>query len=257
MSKFGPQLQFWRKARRLSQLQLAVEADVSSRHISFLETGRAAPSRPMVQHLSDILDVPHARRNDLFDAAGFSPQHSRSALTDEHMQMVSSAMSQMLERHAPFPAIVIDANWVLVQLNKPAQKLFGAIGLGCGANMLDFVATSGAAAQVIENWPEVGHHFLQRLTGESRAAGGLRALDKAITSLRNDPAIANYDPPSPLPPLISINYSVGGLKLPMISAIAQFGGAEDLTVTDLKIELMFPATKEAQTWLEENFGSDP
>ena len=250
MSKFGSQLLFWRKARRLSQLQLAVEADVSSRHISFLETGRAAPSRPMIQHLSDILEVPQSRRNDLFDAAGYSPQHSRSALTDEHMKMVSSAMSQMLERHAPYPAIVLDANWVIVQLNAPAKMLFNTAGLGQGSSMLDFVATSGAAAQVIENWAEVGHHLLQRLTGESRAAGGLRAFEKAIASLANDPAIASYDPPNPLPPVISTIFSVGGLRLPMFSTIAQFGGAEDLTITDLKIELMFPADPETAAFLE-------
>lgn len=241
MSKFGPQLQFWRKARRLSQLQLAVEADVSSRHISFLETGRAAPSRMMIQHLSDILDVPHARRNDLFDAAGFSPHYTSSALTDEHMLMVSSAMAQMLKQHAPYPAIVFNANWEIVQLNAPAALLFKTAGLGQGSSLLHFLATAGTAEQVIENWPEVGHHMLQRLKNESRAAGGLPALDKAIAQLEADPAVTNYKPPVPLPPVVSTIYSAGGLRLPMFSTIAQFGGAEDLTITDLKIELMFPA----------------
>lgn len=250
MSKFGPQLQFWRKARRLSQLQLAVEADVSSRHISFLETGRAAPSRPMIQHLSDILDIPQARRNDLYDAAGFSPQYAQSALTDEHMQMVSSAMAHMLERHAPYPALVMNANWEIMQLNAPAEFLFMAVGLGKGSSLLEFITTKGAGPQAIENWGEVGHHLLQRLTAESRAAGGLRALDKAIAALTADPIIAAYDPPSPLPPVISTIYSVGGLRLPMFSTIAQFGGAEDLTITELKIELMFPADEETAALLQ-------
>ena len=250
MSKFGPQLQFWRKSRRLSQLQLATEADVSSRHISFLETGRAKPSRAMIHHLSDILDVPQARRNDLYDAAGFSPHYAQSALTDEHMQMVSAAMAHMLDRHAPYPAMVFDANWVIVQLNAPAEMLFKIVGLGCGASLLDFIAGGDAAAQVIENWGEVGHHMLQRLTAESRAAGGLHALDKAIAALSADPVIAAYDPPVPLPPVISTIYSVGDLRLPMFSTIAQFGGAEDLTITDLKIELMFPADEETAKLLQ-------
>jgi transcriptional regulator with XRE-family HTH domain len=250
MSKFGPQLQFWRKARRLSQLQLAVEADVSSRHISFLETGRAAPSRSMIQHLSDILDIPQARRNALYDAGGFSPQYTQSALTDEHMQMVSSAMAHMLERHAPYPALVLDAYWVIMQLNAPAEMLFKTVGLGKGASLLEFITTKGAAEQTIENWGEVGHHLLLRLTAESRAAGGLRALDMAISALANDPIIAAYDPPSPLPPVISTIYSVGGLRIPMFSTIAQFGGAEDLTITDLKIELMFPADEDTAKLLQ-------
>lgn len=249
MSKFGPHLQFWRKARHLSQLQLAVEADVSSRHISFLETGRASPSRSMIQHLSDILEVPSARRNDLFDAAGFAPQHTQSRLSDEHMRMVSSAMSRLLQNHAPYPAMVLDANWVLVQLNKPAEKLFQLAGLGQGANLLDFVTTPNSAAKVIENWAEVGHHMLQRLRAESRAAGGLRALDTAIQTLARDPVVAEYDAPSPLPPVVSTIYAVGSLRLPLFSTIAQFGGAEDLTITDLKIELMFPATSEADAIL--------
>ncbi len=249
MSKFGPHLQFWRKARRLSQLQLATEAEVSSRHISFLETGRSRPSPEMIRHLSDILDVPQTRRNELFDAAGFAPQHQRSALTDEHMQMVSSAMSTLLERHAPYPAIVLNPLWTLVQLNGPAKTLFGMSGLGQGASLLDFVTQSGAASGVIENWGEVGHHLLHRLRSESRAAGGLLALDRAAEVLAADPDISAYIAPTPLPPIVSTIYAANGMRLALFSTFVQFGGAEDLAIADLKIELMFPADPEAEALL--------
>ncbi|PTX56062.1 Xre family transcriptional regulator [Litoreibacter ponti] len=249
MTKFGPHLQFWRKARRLSQLQLALEADVSSRHISFLETGRAQPSRAMIRHLSDILDVPNARRNELFDAAGFAPQHQRSALSDDHMQMVSGAMSALLSRHDPFPAVVLDPLWTLVQMNQSASKLFAMAGLGPGASLLDAAKTPGTAAQMIENWGEVGHHMLQRLRTESRAAGGILALDQAAEALVRDPDIAAYQPPAILPPIITTIYRSGPLRLPLFSTFVQFGGAEDLAISDLKIELMFPADPDAETLL--------
>lgn len=249
MTKFGPHLQFWRKARHLSQLQLATEAEVSSRHISFLETGRAQPSLTMIRHLSDILDVPAARRNELFNAAGFAPQHPRSALSDNHMQMVSKAMAQMLENHAPYPAVVLDPVWTLIQLNAPAATLFALAGLGTGASLLDFVAKPGAAAQVIENWGEVGHHMLHRLRAESRTAGGMLQLDRAANRLAADPSVAAYMPLGPLPPIVSTIYATGGLRLPLFSTFVQFGGAEDITIADLKIELMFPADPTAEALL--------
>lgn len=241
MSKFGSHLQFWRKARHLSQLQLATEAEVSSRHISFLESGRSQPSTAMIRHLSDVLEVPQTRRNELYNAAGFAAQHTQSALTDEHMHMVSSAMADILARHDPYPAVVLDASWTLVQLNKTATTLFAMSGLGAGSSLLEFITGPGQAAGVIENWGEVGNHMLQRLRSESRAAGGIIALDKAAAALANDPDIRAFTPASPMPPIVSTIYASGPLRLPLFSTFVQFGGAEDLAITDLKIELMFPA----------------
>lgn len=245
MSDFGSHLRSWRGTRHMSQLQLATEAEVSARHISFLESGRAGPSRAMILHLADILQIPPARRNDLLQAAGFAPQHHRSELEADHMQAVTSAMRMMLEKHNPYPAIIMDRLWRITDLNDTASKLFAAAGLAKGDSLLDWTINTKVASQVIENWAEVGYHTLTRLRSESRAQGGVAALDHAARHLANDPAIKAYTPAPNPSPVISTIYVAGPLRLPLISTYASFGGAEDLAISDLKIELMFPATPEA------------
>lgn len=246
MTDFGTHLRSWRGTRHMSQLQLATEAEVSSRHISFLESGRAGPSRQMILHLADILEVPPAKRNEMLEAAGFAPQHHRSELNADHMQTVTRAMRMMLDKHNPYPAIVMDRLWRIVDLNDTATKLFAAAGLAKGDSLLDWTLNTKVAAEVIENWAEVGHHSLTRLRNESRAQGGIPELDRAANHLAKDPAIMAYTPEPSLSPVISTIYLAGPMRLPMISTYATFGGAEDLAISDLKIELMFPATPEAE-----------
>lgn len=246
MTKFGTQLKEWRGARRLSQLQLAVEAEVSSRHISFLESGRAGPSREMVLHLSEILEVPHANRNDLLHAAGFAPQYVRSALSDTHMDAVNRAMEMLLAQHNPYPAVILDKLWRLVDLNNTAAQLFASAGLAKGDSLLDWTVDTAAARQVIVNWGEVGHHTLIRLRNESRAQGGVTVLDEAAARLASDPDIQAFRPEPSLSPVLKTIYRAGALQLALFSTYATFGGAEDLAISDLKIELMFPATPEAE-----------
>ncbi len=246
MTSFGPHLRQWRTTRRLSQLDLALEANVSARHISFLETGRAAPSRQMVRHLSEILSVPPARRNDLLEAAGFRAAYERLPLDDAALAPVQTALQRIMHRHAPYPAIMKDLSWRIVDMNTPAAQLFGAAGLGLGDSLLDFITTPGQAAAVIENWGEVGHHTLHRIRAESRAAGGIAVLDEAVAALARDPAVAGFEPSHPLPPIVSTIFRLGDLRLPLFSTFAQLGGAEELGLAELAIELMFPATAEAE-----------
>lgn len=241
MQNFGEHLKFWRNERRMSQLQLAVEADVSSRHISFLESGRAGPSRSMILHLADVLDVPRQQRNGWLGSAGFAALYSESNLNDEHMGSVKSAMDLLIEQHNPYPAIIMDRVWSLVSLNPVATMLFGLAGLKTGDSLLDYIAQPGRAASMIENWGEVGHHALTRMRSESRAAGGIPELYEAAATLAQDPDVAAFDPKPPLNPVVQTIYRAGDLRLPLFSTFAQFGGAEDITLTELKIELMFPA----------------
>ncbi len=234
----------------MSQLQLATEAEVSSRHISFLESGRAGPSRQMILHLANILEIPPAKRNQMLEAAGFAPQHHRSELNADHMQAVTRAMRMMLDKHNPYPAIVMDRLWRIVDLNDTATKLFATAGLAKGDSLLEWTINTKVAAEIIENWAEVGHHSLTRLRNESRAQGGIPELDRAANHLANDPAVMSYTPEPSLSPVISTIYTAGPLRLPLISTYATFGGAEDLAISDLKIELMFPATPEAEQILK-------
>lgn len=133
---FGTLLKDWRILRRMSQLDLGLAANVSARHISFLETGRARPSRPMVVQLSDTLEVPRSARNTLLNAAGFSPAYQARDLTADDMAHVRAAIGWMLERHDPFPAFALDRHWLLLQANNSASMMFKNLGLETGDSLL-------------------------------------------------------------------------------------------------------------------------
>lgn len=250
MTTFADGLKHWRNTRRLSQLGLAVAAGVSSRHISFLETGRAGPSREMVLHLAQALEVPRAARNGLLGAAGFAPVYGRQPLDSDAMAPVRAAMLRTISRHDPYPAVVLDQVWRLVALNRSATWLMGILGLGEGDSLLDFAADPQRAAGLIVNWGEVGHHTLLRLRNESLHAGGIAALDRAAERLAQDPAVAAWRPTGPLPPVIPARLRVGDVELSLFSTLAQFGSAEDIALADMQIELMFPADEASRALLE-------
>lgn len=240
MQDFAEGLRAWRQRRRLSQLGLSVEAAVSSRHIAFLETGRARPSRGMVLRLAEALEVPRTGRNALLAAAGFAPHYPDLGLDAAEMARVRAAMDWTIRRHAPYPAVVMDRLWRLVALNAPAARLFGALAIGEGASLLDALARPEVRA-AIENWGEVGHHILERLRSESARGGGVAELDAAAAALARDPAILAWAPPARPAVVVPTIYRAEGLRLSLFSTYAQFGAAEDAGLADLKIELMFPA----------------
>lgn len=242
MTNFAQALKSWRTARRFSQLELAGEADISTRHLSFLETGKANPSRDMVLRLSGALDLPLAARNQLFTHAGFSPRYRERKWSSDEMAPIRSAISHTLAAHAPYPAIAVDRVWTILEMNGPAENLFGILQLGAGASLLDAVQDPHVQAS-IENWPQVAHHTAERLRTESAAQGGVAELENAANALSKTAA------PSDLAtgPVIPTIYKAGALRLSLFSTIAQFGTPEDLTLDDLKIELFFPtdaATRE-------------
>ncbi|MBS8227393.1 helix-turn-helix domain-containing protein [Vannielia litorea] len=250
MSDFATELRRWRGVRRLSQLALAGEAGVSARHVSFLESGRARPSREMVIRLGRALEVPPAGTNVLMEAAGFAPMHRASGLDDAHVRPMREAMERVLERHAPWPGLLLDRTWHILRMNRPAQQLFAMAGLAEGESLLGLLDPPGRAVELIENWPEVGRHTLARLRAESRAAGGIDALDRAAAKLAADPAVADGGTERALAPVLATIYRASGMRLALWSTYMQIGGAEDLALTDLKAELMFPADAEAEALLE-------
>ena len=240
MTAFPQSLKSWRKARRFSQMDLALEADVSTRHISFLETGRARPSRDMIARLGDALDLPLDARNQMMVHAGFAPRYTRRAWNADDMAPIRDAVEHMLENHAPYPAIALDRDWTLMRMNIPAQALFGMLEINEGDSLLD-VVLSDQMPDVIENWPEVAHHTAQRLRTESTAQGGNDRFDSAADVLSRVPAPKSRS----LGPVVPAIYRSGPMRLALFATIAQFGTPEDLLLEDLKIELFFPA--DAQT----------
>ncbi len=239
-SSFGTVLKEWRAVRRMSQLELGSLAEVSPRHISFLESGRSNPSRTMVLHLTEILEVPRQERNRFLGAAGFSPVFTKHDPDGAEMEPIRQAITWTLERHDPFPAIVLDRHWNVVSSNQSAALMFAFLGVNPEVNMIDLFLEDGGAKELVVNWSEVGYFLLTRLRTENAAVGGDEILERAIATLSDDPEIA---PPaaSPLPPALAVTLRLGDANISLLSTIAQFGSAEDIALADQRVELFFPA----------------
>ncbi len=250
MRDFPQALKDWRHSRRLSQLQLASEAEVSPRHIAFLETGRARPSRGMVLRLAEVLGLPRAEQNTILTAAGFAPQFPVLRLDATEMSRVRQAMDWTITRHAPYPGLILDRLWRIVAMNGPAARIFGPAGLTEGASLLDALQDMALFASLIENWVEVGHLTLLRLRSESARAGGIAELDRAAARLAADAGIAAFKPRATGTAVIPTVYRTGAGRLSLFSTYAQFGSAEEVALAEMKIELMFPADAEAEATLK-------
>lgn len=239
---FGAALRHWRTLRRYSQLDLALEAGVSARHLSFLESGRAQPSRSMVLMLAEALHIPREARNALLHAAGFAPAYRARPMGDGAIASAEAALEWMLKRHDPYPGIVLDRQWRLVRTNTAAAFLFGAVGLQDGDSLLNAFLDETPLRNALVNWPEVGHHMLMRLRAERDVFGEDSALDAAIQTLEHDPSVRAHRDEARLPPaLVPVAFQVGGATMQFVSTIAQFGAAEDIAVADWRIEFLFPA----------------
>ena len=249
MNPFGNLLRRWRTRRRISQLDLALAADVSSRHISFLETGRARPSRAMVLQLSEVMDVPRADRNALLSAAGFAAAYAARAADAEDLRFLREAMDWTLERHNPYPAIALDRHWRIVGSNRSAAGLLAPLKVAEGDSLLEAFLEPGAFRSALENWPAIARQMLGRLRTENAHLGGDPVLEDAIrritvsTAGDLDPADLRY------PAVIPVVLRAGDVLLSFFSIISQFGSTEDIALADLRIELMFPADEVTRTLL--------
>mgnify|MGYP001829145186 CR=1 FL=1 len=240
-NSFGEALRLWRGQRRMSQLDLGLTANVSARHISFLETGRARPSQSMAMQLCETLEVPHSARNAFLGAAGFAPAYRRRELNDDDMAHVRAAVDWMLTRHDPFPAFALDKHWRVVKANSSATLLLSGIGLGEGDSLLNAMLDPELMSAALENWQEVAQHMTVRLRTESAHLGGDAVLDKAVEQLTRMTGAGSHGVTGMLPAVIPARYRAGAGTLSFFSTLAQFGTPEDIAVAELKIEMMFPA----------------
>ncbi|MEE2810811.1 MAG: helix-turn-helix transcriptional regulator, partial [Pseudomonadota bacterium] len=241
MGDFGAQLKDWRQLRRMSQLDLALTAEVSARHVSFLETGRAQPSREMVLRLSRELQLPQAEVNALLAAAGFAPVDGARDLGDAQMAPVRAAVEWMLERHAPYPAIALDRHWRLQQVNAPAQRLMSPVGLDVGDSLLDAMLLNDRLRENIVNLEEVERLILQRLRSELVHFGRDSVIEDHVARLKSRVSTDAVLSMQPLPAMIPTRYRIAGQVLSFFSAMSQFGTVEDIALSELRIECMFPA----------------
>lgn len=242
----GELLRSWRARRRFSQLDLACEAEVSTRHLSFVETGRARPSREMLIRLAERLDMPLRERNRLLLAGGYAPVHPERALSSAEMSAARLAVEAVLSSHDPFPALVVDRRWRLVAANAGAARLMAGAAphlLARPANVLRLSLDPQGLAPRILNLPEWRRHLLGRLRAEADRAGDeeLAALHDDLAALPCPVARTPPGPPSPVAVPLVIADPGTGEALRFLSTTTVFGTATDVTLAELTLESFFPA----------------
>jgi transcriptional regulator with XRE-family HTH domain len=235
--RVGPLLRSWRRRRRLSQLELALDAGVSARHLSFVETGRSRPSETMVLHLAAQLDVPLRARNELLLAAGYAPVYPQRDLEAPELEPVRTAIDQLLEAHLPYPAVVVDRAWNLLAANDAVSKLTDQVAphlLEAPANTLRIALHPDGMAPRIKNLPEWRAHLLDDLSRSLAATGDpqLQALHDELTELPGETA---HGPAHDI--FVKLHFD----DFTFFSTRTSFSGAADVTVAELSIEAFFPA----------------
>jgi transcriptional regulator with XRE-family HTH domain len=250
----GSLLRDWRQRRRLSQLDLALEAGVSARHLSFLETGRSKPSREMVLHLSDQLDVPLRDRNSLLLAAGFAPAFEERAIDAPDMAPVREALDRVLTGHEPYPAVVVDRWWNLAMANSSIAMFTADVPaelMEPPVNVLRVSLHPDGMASRILNYGEWRAHLLDRLRREVTLTADerLAALYDEVSAFPGETAEL-HGPGGEI--AVPLRWDAGGTELAFFSTIATFGTAVDITLAELSIEAFFPANESTAAYLRGN-----
>jgi transcriptional regulator with XRE-family HTH domain len=239
----GDHLREWRQRRHLSQLDLAGDAEISARHLSFVETGRAAPSRDMVMKLAERLNVPLRERNVLLVAAGFAPAFPQRSLDDPALKSARAAIDLVLKAHEPNPALAYDRHWNLVSANRMVLPLLEGVParlLGQPLNILRLAFHPEALAARTVNLAEWSGHLLERLHRQCEATA-----DPGLIKLYHE--LKAYPMPARSAPLPADNVAIplklrfGGDVLSFMSATMIFGTPVDITLSEMALETFFPA----------------
>ena len=255
-STIGELLRGWRQRRKLSQLDLAISAEVSARHVSFVETGRTLPSKPMLLRLADALGVPLRDRNHLLVAAGYAPAYRARPLDDPDLAAARAALQQVLDGLGPNPALVLDSGWNLLFANRAAGIFFDDVApelLEPRVNMMRLGMHPKGFAPRLQNLAEVRSFLLPRLARQAQHTGdpALTALHQELLSYGEPPAAVDPDPADILLP---IRLRHRGHDLSLFSTITSFGAPFDVTLEELAIESYFPADETTTKALAELAG---
>jgi transcriptional regulator with XRE-family HTH domain len=239
----------WRQLRRFSQLDLALEAEISQKHLSFIESGRSRPSRDMVLQLAEHLGVPLRERNALLLAAGYAPVYPQRPLEDPGLQAARAAIDLVLKGHEPYPALAVDRHWTLLAANGAVASLLGMVAdaelLRPPVNVLRLSLHPGGLAPSIANLGEWRAHLLARLRQQVRATAD-PALADLLSELLGYPASsgpARKGDPSEGEPgiVVPMQLRLGDTVLSLISTTTVFGTPVDVTLSELALETFFPA----------------
>ena len=255
---FGPLLRDWRTARRMSQQQLAIESEVSTRHISYVENGKSLPSREMVLILASALDLPLRARNSLLSSAGFAPVYRETDLSEPEMQPVRHAFDTILSHHEPYPALVLNRAWDVVKMNNAFMRLFAFLleppfDPIVGENVMHSLFHPQGVRPYVENWDEVAGFLIDRLYRESITeleTSDSRKLLDALLAYPGVPAgMTEIDLASAPRVCVTVDLEKHGTRLKLFSTLTTLGTPMDVTAQELRIESYFPADDATGEWL--------
>jgi transcriptional regulator with XRE-family HTH domain len=246
METFAARLRWWRERRGLSQLRAAALAEISQRHLSFLELGRAAPSREMVLRLSAALDIPLRQQNALLLAAGFAPVWRESALGSPELAGISKALDYIMAQQEPYPAVAVDRHWNLLRANNGAVRLVeflvGLLAPDAKVNLADALVAPDVLRPYLANWAEVVRYFIRSVEADAAADGttetaellerllayeGVRAAAKSLGEAAG--------------PVLPMRFQKGDVALNLFTTLATLGTPQDITLQEMRIESFFPA----------------
>lgn len=245
-----------RRAKRLSQLDLGLQADVSARHISFIENGRAQPSRGMLLRLSEVMGLGHRDCNRLLNAFGYAAVFTDMSLDDSAMQPVRDALQIMLDKHDPYPAAVLDIEWNLLMGNVAMQKLMAALipaeRLQQTSNMLQHIFDTQGLRPYLTNWDTVAGLLLRRLRLQlnTHPTAGLAKLMEKLLAMNPPRDWRTPAPDSWEGPMLTSELNVHGQSLNVFSTLSSFGTALDAGLQELMIESYFPADEATRQFFE-------
>jgi len=259
---FGDLVRTWRHERKLSQLKLALEAGISQRHLSFLESGRTRPSPEMVLRLCNSLDIPLRGRNELLMAAGFAPRYSDKGLDSLAAEPVRRALELMLSQQEPYPAVVVDRNWYVILANEASTRLFGYFAASVNPlelfpdgrpNSLRFTFHPRGLRPAISNWEEAGEALLSRVRGELRLSPDNTVLRELFDELSEEGAESFSQRPlvKDVLPVVTLELQKGQQTASLFSTITTLGTPLDATLQELRIELFFPGDDETVRFAED------
>ena len=258
----GDHLRQWRRRRHMSQLDLALEAEISQKHLSFVESGRASPSREMVLRLAEHLEVPKREQNSLLVAAGYAPVFQERSLDDAEMTAVRTAIDRVLEAQTPSPALAVDRHWHMLAANRAVAPLMTAAAawlLQPPVNVLRLSLHPEGLAPRIVNFVEWRHHILERLKRQATATGDavLVELFRELSELGGGTRTGRVSPdPARDRVFVPLRFATDAGVLDLISTTTLFGTPLDITMSEIAIESFLPADRGTARLLAKFAGTD-
>jgi transcriptional regulator with XRE-family HTH domain len=258
-TRFGSLLRHWRALRRMSQLDVAMSAEVSQRHLSFLESGRARPSRGMVVRISEVLEVPLRHRNELLESVGLASVYADLPLTSTELDPAREALERILRHHEPYPAMVVDAAWNILMKNRASSRIIGACvaeaDLGrliCSGyiNFIRLMFDPKGMRPHVRSWDATATYLVGRLRREYSSDPDSPAAVLLREVLPEAPP--HFVPAAtalPLPPTAPLELDINGRSLRLFNTLTTFGTPQDVTLQGVRLEMSFPMDAESDALL--------